>query len=891
MRRCLAVAVTLALATSATAVHAQAAPATAVAEASQITSQITTQLPRTARPLHYRVEVTPHAERMVFDGKVSIDLEVLTATDSIMLQAASLSFRNSQLRDAQGGRQMPAEVSIDAANQTASFQFGKPLAPGRYTLDTDYSGIINTQANGLFALDYPTEAGSRRALYTQFENSDARRFVPSWDEPAYKATFDLTLNVPAAQMAVSNMPVTQTRELGNGLKQVVFQTTPKMSTYLLFMASGEFDRATVAGEGGTEVGVITQKGKVDQARFALQGSVDVLREYNDYFGTAYPLPKLDNIAAPGSSQFFSAMENWGAIFTFEAALLVDPAASSISDKQAVFSIAAHEIAHQWFGNLVTMAWWDDLWLNEGFATWMEGRTTRKLHPEWDLNSVDAALTSRGAMGRDAFATTHPIVQHVATVEQASQAFDGITYGKGAAVIGMLEDYVGADAWRDGVRSYLRAHAYGNAVTDDLWREMDRAAPGKHFIDVAHDFTLQPGVPLIRASSTCTGGNTRVHLQQGEFTVDRKDKQPLRWRVPVTLRGGDGKALSVLVDGEADVELPGCNAPVLVNAGQKGYYRTLYAPEQFKAVSSGFARLPVVDQLGVMMDASALAAVGLQPEADVLDLGATLPVDAPADLWQLMARTLSGLDALFDGDAARQPAFRRYAQTRLEPVLAGLGWDGRDGEPAQTRQLRSSLIGVLGDMDDAKVVAEAQRRFDAFLARPESLSPELRRTVLAVVARHADAATWDKLHALARKETSSMKRDQYYHLLAMPKDKALAQRALDMAITDEPGATNGAGMIAGVSREHADMAFDFAAAHRQKVDTLVDGTSLAGYYPSLGASTNNLQMVDKIKAFADSYIAATSRRDAETVMASIQTRLRLRQERRPQVDAWLKQKGY
>lgn len=887
MRRSLVVAISLALCCVASPAAFAAEPAASAAAS----NEITTQLPRTARPDHYRVEITPHAAQMRFDGKVSIDLEVLQPTSSIVLQAAGMRFGKSQLQPAGGGKAMPATVSVDEANQTASFSVAAPLAPGRYTLNIDYSGTINTQANGLFALDYPVADGSKkRALFTQFENSDARRFIPSWDEPGFKATFDLSVTVPEAEMAVSNMPVASSKPLGKGLKQVVFQTTPKMSTYLLFFSSGEFERATV-NEGGTEIGVIAQTGKVDQARFALEGSAEVLREYNDYFGVKYPLPKLDNVAAPGGSQFFSAMENWGAIFTFEYALLLDPAVSSISDKKGVFSIAAHEIAHQWFGNLVTMAWWDDLWLNEGFASWMEARTTRKLHPEWDINNVDAAQTSRAAMGRDAYATTHPIVQHVATVEQASQAFDGITYGKGSAVISMFEDYVGADAWRDGVRRYVAAHAYGNAVTDDLWAEIDKAAPGKRFMEVAHDFTLQPGVPLIRASSSCVAGNTQVKLSQGEYTIDRKDKQPLHWRVPVSLRVGSGEAVHTLVDGDTQIQLPGCSGPLLVNAGQKGYYRTLYAPAQFKALSTGFDKLPVVDQLGVMMDTSALAAAGLQPDADLLDLTAKVAADAPTDLWDMVAGTLNGIDSMFDGDAARQAAFRGYARSRLSPVLQSLGWEGQESDSAQTKELRSSLISTLAALDDAQVIAEAQRRFDAFLAKPDSLSPDLRSSVLGVVARNADAATWDKLHTLAKQETSAMVRDQYYGLLAVAKDKALAQRALDMALTDEPGATNSAGMIGGVSRKHAEMAFDFAVAHREKVDTLVDSTSRARYYPGLGRSADSLQMVEKIKAFADAHIAPTSRRDAETVIAGIQTKLRLREERKPQVDAWLKQKGY
>ena len=770
MRRPLIAAIALALAAGPVAAFAQEVAAPPVANA-------TTQLPRGVVPSHYAIEVTPHADKLAFDGKARIDLNVAEATDRIVLQAIDMSFANSRLVAADGSS-MPARVVVDADAQTAAFLFDKPLAPGGYVLSTDYSGVIGTQANGLFALDYQTDAGKKRALFTQFENSDARRFMPCWDEPNFKATFDLAVNAPAGDMVVGNMPAASTRDIGNGMKQVVFQTTPRMSTYLLFMAMGDFDRSTIRGENGTdgkpvEIGVIAQKGKVEQARFALEASRDVLREYNDYFGVPYPLPKLDNIAAPGRSQFFSAMENWGAIFTFEYSLLLDPAIANVSDRQRAFTVAAHEIAHQWFGDLVTMAWWDDLWLNEGFATWMEGRTTRKLHPEWDIDGVDAAYTSRGAMGRDAYATTHPVVQHVETVEQASQAFDGITYGKGSAVIGMLEDYVGADAWREGVRSYIRKHAYGNAVTDDLWREVDQAAPGRQLMQVAHDFTLQPGVPLIKASAVCEAGATRVVLEQGEFTVDRPDKTPLRWHVPVSVRGGDGSVVRVLVDGQASATLPGCGAPVVVNAGQKGYYRTLYAPQQFRALRDGYARLPVVDQLGVMLDASALAQTGLQPEADLLDLADQVPLDASPDLWQLVAGVLGGIDDMFKGQPERQAAFRKYALSRLSPKFEQLGWESREGDSSTVKDLRTSLIGTLSGMGDAKVVAEARRRFAAAASDPAAMPPDLRNTVLDIVAYNADAATWDKLHAMARGEQSSMIRDQYYGLLARAKDKALA----------------------------------------------------------------------------------------------------------------------
>lgn len=389
---------------------------------------VTTQLPRTVRPDHYDLSITPDAAGARFTAQVGIDIDVLQPTASITLNAVDLSFTRVSISAASSNTDSAiGTVTIDAPNQTATLTFSRELVPGRYRLEADYSGVIGTQASGLFALDYVNGGTHRRALYTQFENADARRLLPSWDEPAYKASFTLSASVPVGQLAVSNMPVERMTAQPGGRQLVRFARTPVMSTYLLFFGMGDFERGS-RNIDGTELGVITQRGALPQAQFALDSSAAVLREYNDYFGVRYPLPKLDNIAAPGRSEFFGAMENWGAIFSFERAILLDPRVATQNDRIRSFAIAAHEIAHQWFGDLVTMQWWDDLWLNEGFASWMESRTTARLHPEWHT-ALRAVGTREHAMERDSFATTHPVVQRVATVEQASQAFDAITYQK------------------------------------------------------------------------------------------------------------------------------------------------------------------------------------------------------------------------------------------------------------------------------------------------------------------------------------------------------------------------------------------------------------------------------------------------------------------------------
>ena len=878
MHRILTVAIALALAGAASPAGAQAGTA----------SPVTTQLPREVRPTHYDISFEPHAGKLDFDGKAIIAIDVLQPTAKIVLQAMDMRFSSASLVSADGANAFPTpKIEIDAANQTASFVFPQALPVGSYRLALAYSGKIGTQANGLFAIDYTTKVGDKRALYTQFENSDARRFVPSWDEPNYKATFALEAIVPSTQMAVSNMPVAESVDLGDGRKRVCFATSPKMSTYLLFFGLGDFERATVK-LGDTEVGVVTQTGLLDQARFALDSSDDVLREYNDYFATPYPLPKLDNIASPGRSQFFGAMENWGAIYTFEYALLLDPTISTQSDRQRVFSIAAHEIAHQWFGNLVTMQWWDDLWLNEGFATWMAARTTQKLHPEWNT-ALSIVGRREEAMALDAGAGTHPVVQHVETVEQASQAFDSITYAKGGAVIAMLENYVGADAWREGVRSYMKKHAYGNTASDDLWREV-QAAAGKPVLDIAHDFTLQPGVPLIRIEdATCNQGKTTLRLSQGEFSKNGGDSS-LAWCVPLIAQSPGSEPVRALVENrKAELEVPGCDA-VVINAGQAGYYRSLYSSAQFGKIRAGFAALAPVDQLGLLGDTWALGMAGYQSAADFMDLAQATPVDADPQIWGDIAGAFSGLDNYYRGDTVRQRAFREFARKKLAPVFARVGWEARAGESDPTAILRTDLIGVLSDLGDPAVIAEARRRYAAGAKDPKAMPSALRKLILGIVAQHADVATWEKLRADAAAEKTPLVRDQLYQLLATPEDEALAHRALDLALTDEPGATNSAGIIAVVAQEFPELAFEYATGHHAQVDVLVDSTSRAAYYPELANNSLDPAMVERLRKYADGHIAAGSRRAMETVIANIQYRSQVKAKRLPAIDEWLQKNG-
>ena len=840
-----------------------------------------TQLPRTAIPRHYAIQVTPNAASLKFNGQVAIDLDVVQRTDTLTLNAKELSLGDVTIRGADGVARR-GTASLDAAHETATLSFPAPLAPGRHRLEISYAGMIHQQANGFFALDSKAPDGSQqRSLYTQFEAADARGFVPSWDEPDYKAQWDLSATVPADQMAVSNMPATRTDILPGGLKRVTFATTPLMSSYLLFLGAGNFGRI-VTSVGKTEVAITMMKGNETKAQAALDAEAQVLSYYNEYFGTPYPLPKLENVAGPGQSQFFGAMENWGAIFTFERILLDDPAITSDRDRQAIFGVQAHEMAHQWFGDLVTMAWWDDLWLNEGFASWMASRTTEHFHPDWgaDLDHVGAR---DAAMEVDAFASTHPIVQSVRTVEQANQAFDTITYEKGESVISMLEGFAGPDVWQKGIQAYVAKHQYSNTKTDDLWTAVEAAgAPG--LARIAHDFTLQPGIPLLRVGPTiCSGGVSRVSLAQDQFSEDRKGKlSALGWRTPVRALTLGGSVASAVTNGPTlKMSVPGC-APLLLNAGQTGYYRTLYQPAQIDALTKAYARLGAVDQYGLLTDNLALSRAGYQPVAVGLDLLAAVPADANR---KLAGRALTQWGAIYDmyeGEPARRAMVAAEIELRFAPMLARIGMTPRPGEPVLDATFRPALIAQLGEIGDKMVMVEARRLF----ASPAIIPGSLKSTWYGVVAKNADSATWDQLHALAKRASGAVERTTYYELLGAASKDELARRALDLALTDEPGSTVSSGMISAVARDHPEMALDFALGHLTAVRKLVDTSGWSRFLASLGSGSRKQATIDKLKLYAREHVAVSDRKPIARVTGTIATRIAQLPRMKAGTGAWL-----
>jgi len=879
------VAALLASAALAFAAPVHAAPAQRV---DTVDPTLPTQLPRTAIPHHYAISVTPHADRLTFDGEVGIDLDVTKPTQAIVLNAAELDLASATLQPARGGPAVSAQISLDPEAETATLTFPRTIAPGAYHLAIAYSGVIHTQANGLFALDYKDPAGVRkRAIFTQFEPADARRFFPGWDEPDYKASFDLTARVLADSMAVGNMPAASSKPLPGGLKEVRFQTTPTMSSYLLFFGDGDFGRIT-SRAGATETGIVMGRGNESKARTALEAETEILPYYNQYFGTPFPLPKLDNVAGPGQSQFFSAMENWGAIFTFERVLLDDPAVTTERERQAIFGTEAHEMAHQWFGDLVTMGWWSDLWLNEGFASWMATKATKHFHPDWGAE-FGAVGAREGAMGQDSLHTTHPIVQDVRTVEQANQAFDAITYSKGESVLSMLETYASPVVWQRGIQAYIRAHEYQNTRTDDLWHA-EEAAGAKGLTQIAHDFTLQPGVPLIRVGAvTCDSGRSRVSLIQDEFSADRKPGSftPLSWHVPLRVAVVGGQPVTAVTAGrETQVTVPGCG-PLLVNAGQTGYYRSLYPAAAAEQLRADFERIDPVDEYGLVRDQLALSEAGYQPMGIGLDFTAAIPTNARPELQSQGLGTWTGLYREFEGDPATQQQIARLIEQRYTPVLAEIGLTPRAGEQPTIATLRPQLIQGLGYVGDPWVNAEALRLFAALQTNPNAVPGGLKQTWLGIVAANADAATWDQLHAMARNASSATERQNLYSLLGATKDEALARRALDLALTDEPGKTVSAGIIGAVAGRHPDLALDFVLAHWAEVQKFVDLSAQSRFIGRLASGSHNEATIARLESYAQANIAASDRKPIDQAITIIRVRLANEPRITSEARAWLR----
>ena len=837
------------------------------------------QLPTGVVPVLYDISVRPDATALTFSGEETITVDVKTPTRTLVLNAAELQITRATF----DGK--PARVTLDAAAQTMTVTLPAVAKVGRHLLGFAWTGTINRSAAGLFAIDYTGDHGrERRMLATQFEAPDARRFAPMWDEPAFKARFRLSTTAPAGQRAFSNMPATITTTAG-GEQLYRFAETPVMSSYLLFLGQGQVERKT-STSAGVEIGIITRPGVVDQGDFALGAAKRLLPYYDSYFGQRYPLPKMDMIAGPGSSQFFGAMENWGAIFYFEPELLFDPARTTASAKQRIHVVVAHEMAHQWFGDLVTMRWWDDLWLNEGFASWMESKAGADLNPEWEVRASLIADDREKAMALDAGSGTHPIIRRIDTVDQIGEAFDGITYSKGQAVIGMLEATLGPDRFRDGIRRYMAKYKYGNTVTDQLWAELS-AASGQDVRTIARDFTLQGGVPLVSLTgATCANGVTTATLTQGRFGLDAASKAPLTWHVPLglaTLGGGTTQAI-VAGPGATSVTVKGCGTLVL-NRGKASYARVRYDAPGHAAIVRDYPRLALEDRIGTLTDDYALAAGGYQDLSRYLAVQARVGEGASPLEWSTVSDKLGALAGLFAGTPLEPPLHARTV-AMLSPVLDRIGLTATTGESALTSNLREDLVARLGASGDPALAARARDYVGRLRTDPTAIPPAIRQPILATYAANATLAEWDQLLALTRAERSPVAKNRFVQLLGAARDEGVAGRALALLAGDALSDPQKASLLRAVANAHPALAFDWAVAHRALAEGFIEESSRPGFIVGLARGSNDPAIVGRVRAFSAASPTSASPAIVDRTLAGIAVRRAAADRLRAATAAWL-----
>jgi len=851
------------------------------------------KLPKDVVPTDYSVRIVPDLDKFIFAGTETVKLNVRGPVHQLVLNALELKIEAASI----DGKELP-ESAIKTINENELLTLTLPseLATGDHMLALSFTGKINQQGQGLFYMHYQEQgSGTKKIMLgTQFEATDARRFFPCWDEPAFRARFRLTSVVPENWLAVSNMPVESEKKIAGG-KEVRFAASPPMSSYLNVFVAGELDLIE-SRSGPTQIRVIATKGKAELGRYALEATAQILQYYNDYFGVPYPLPKLDQIALPGG--FGGAMENWGGITYFESALLFDPKNSSAETKQNIYEVLAHEMAHQWFGDLVTMAWWDNLWLNEGFASWMGTKCTAHFNPQWEVwlrrnlprdPTRRVGITKEQAMEGDARSTTHPIQQPIATEAEANSAFDDITYKKGQSFLRMLESFLGEDVFRDGIRRYIAAHQYSNSTTADLWNALSEASK-KPVGEIAAGWTEQPGFPVVKVKRNA---DAKVRLTQERFTVNFKNAPPLEWKIPLTYSVIGQAPATLLMTGKTDIlqNIPADRA-LKLNVKGAGNYRVEYDEPSWSLLLEALPKLSIEDRVNLLSDAWALAQADRAPVSLYFGLVEKLPSSTDIAEREQIVNVLDFINGLLVGNPEREK-FQRYARSLLRPTFETLSWDPKQGEPPTTGSLRASLIEALGDLNDPEIVAGCRERFEKYLANPASLAPDLRPAIFAIVGRHADEKTWTKLHELGLKTTSIEEKQNYYNALACATDPKLVKKTLAIALTDELPTSRAIFLVPKVARDsgHPDIAWEFAKANMNALLAKTDAAGVNRYAPSLFTFFSDDSRADELKTYAKNNLPPASAPEVAKAVDEIQFRAEFKKQLASQLNDWIDRKNH
>ena len=845
------------------------------------------KLPKNVVPEEYAIRIVPDIAKKTFTGSETIKLTAREATKQVVLNVAEMKIIKATL----DGKAIPSSaIKPDVKEETLTIT--AEVTAGDHELRLEFAGKINQRGAGLYYAPYQEQGtGAKKIMLgTQFEATDARRMFPCWDEPSFRARFQLTVVIPENFTAVSNMPIEQESKVAGG-KEVRFGTTPPMASYLNVFCAGELDTIHTQ-KGEVTHGVVATKGKAEMGRYALESSQQILEYYNEYFGQPFPLPKLDHIAVPGG--FGGAMENWGGITYFESGLLFDPERSSAQTRQGIYEVIAHEMAHQWFGDLVTMAWWDNLWLNEGFASWMGTKVSARFNPDWEVwlaKSTSRDPMRRGGIGKeaamegDARSTTHPIQQPIKTEAEANGAFDDITYRKGMSFLRMLESFLGEDVFRDGLRRYMAAHKFSNTTTTDLWNALAEAS-GKPVAEIAAAWTEQPGFPVVKVARDESG---KITVTQERFTIHYDNAPPLEWKIPLTYEvPGEAPAPGVLMTTKS-MELPANagNRAIKFNVEGAGNYRVEYDDASWKLLIADFAKLSVPDRVNLMSDAWALVQANRAPLSLYLDLIDKLPTKTELAEREQIMHVFDFTNRLLAKTPQREQ-FQKYARMILRPSLDAVGLDPKSGEPVKIALLRASLIRALGELDDKEIVGDCRDRFQKYVADPKSLAPDLRPAVLSIVGRYADDATWNKLRELGQKTTSIEEKSNYYNALASSLDSKLAARSLEISLGDELPTSRATQLVTRVAREseNPELAWKFAKANMKQLLAKTDALGANRYAPGLFSFFTDPARIAELEKYAKTDLSPAAAKDVEKAVDEMGFRAGLKLQITSQVATWL-----
>jgi len=735
------------------------------------------RLPDTVAPESYDLKFTPDLTKATFAGDETIHVKVLKPTSTITLNAAELEFQDVSVTS--GRATQKATVNLDATKEQATLAVGKELSAGPAEVHIVFTGILNDKLRGF----YLSKSDRRSYAVTQFEATDARRAFPCFDEPGFKAVFSITLVVDKGDMAISNSKIaSDTPGPGDNKHTVQFAPSPKMSSYLVAMLVGDF----VCREGGTDgipIRVCSLPEQKEMTTYALQASESALKYFDKYYAIKYPYGKLDHIVFPDFAA--GAMENVGAITYRDSFLLINENNATYDFKQNVANTVAHEMAHQWFGDLVTMKWWNDIWLNEGFATWMAWKPLEAWQPEWNVKQQEIGETL-GALNADSLDSVRTIRANAETPADIQALFDGIAYGKAASVLRMVEAYVGPEVFEKGVNAYLEKHKYANATAEDFWNQITETS-GKPVDRIMKSFTEQAGAPLVNVKSECKGDKTEVTLTQERYfsnAAKMASGSDEIWPIPVNLLPSSTKepVYRLLTKKTDTFDLPGCSAWVYANAGGRGYYRSSYEPAAFAKMSAEVeTALSPEERMRIPGDAWALVRIGRLSIGDYLNLMQNMQAERSRDVLQTMIGHIPPIHDQFVAPADR-PVFEKWVRDFLTPIAKDLGDTPVPGEAPERQALRADIFGLLAQYGrDPALIAKARTTAEQYMKDPQSVSPELAGKALMISAMNGDAALYDQYVAHLKTAKNPEEYGFYLQALGMFPQPELAKRTFDLVL--------------------------------------------------------------------------------------------------------------